>query len=251
MVPLCAEKILHGDTSLLDADPVGRWLRILGRPKPGMTANQVSGRLQALAPEGFRATVVSTWPAQQREKWLRLPLTAQSAANGLSILREDYREALFVLMAIAGMVLLIGCANMSNLLLARGAARQRELAIRMALGSGRGRLVRQMLTESLLLSFLGAALGVLVAVWGTRLLVKFLDVSLDLAPDLRVLGFAAGVAILTGLLVGLAPAWRVASADPMTTIKAKAGQGGSGRGSGAGKLLVIGQVVLSTDRKST
>jgi putative ABC transport system permease protein len=246
MVPLCAEKILHGDTSLLDADPSGRWLRILGRPQPGMSASQASARLDAIAPEVFRATVVSKWPAQQREKWLRLPLTGQTAANGLSTLREDYRQALFVLMAIAGMVLLIGCANMSNLLLARGAARHREIAIRMALGSGRGRLVRQLLTESLLISFLGAAMGVLVAVWSTSLLVKFLDVSLDLTPDPRVLAFTVGVAILTGLLVGLAPAWRGARADPMTAIKAKAGQGGLGRGSGVGKLLVIGQVVLST-----
>src|SRR6202043_2278801 len=119
--------ILHGDTSLLDADPAGRWLRILGRPKPVTSANKASARLHALAPEVFRATVVSKWPAEQREKWLRLPLTA---ANGLSTLREDYRQALFVLMAIAGMVLLIGCANMSNLLLARGAARHREIAIR-------------------------------------------------------------------------------------------------------------------------
>ena len=245
MVPLCAEKILHGDSSLLDADPAGRWLRILGRPTPGTPASTTSARLQALAPEVFRATVVSKWPAQQREKWLRLPLTGQSAANGLSTLREDYRLALYVLMAIAAMVLLIGCANMSNLLLARGAARHREIAIRMALGSGRGRLVRQMLTESLLLSFLGAALGVLVAVWGTSLLVKFLDISLDLAPDPRVLGFTAGVAILTGLLVGVAPAWRGTRADPMAAMKSGHALGRRS-GSGTGKLLVIGQVVLST-----
>jgi len=103
MVPLCAEKILHGDTSLLDADPAGRWLRILGRPKPGTSGSHVSARLQALAPEVFRATVQPKWPLQDREKWLRLPLSAQTAANGLSSLREDYRQALFVLMAIAGM----------------------------------------------------------------------------------------------------------------------------------------------------
>jgi len=242
MVPLCAEKILHGDTTLLDGDPSGRWLRILGRLKPGTSSIQSSARLRALGPEVFRATVQSKWPAQEREKWLRLPLTA---ANGLSFLREEYRQTLFVLMAIAGMVLLIGCANVSNLLLARGAVRQREIAIRMALGSGRGRLVRQVLTESLLLSFLGAGLGVLVAVWGTSLLVKFLDVSLDLSPDPRVLGFTAGVAILTGLLFGLAPAWQGAHADPMEAMKA--GQRGSirGAGSGASKLLVIGQVVLA------
>ena len=245
MVPLCAEKILHGDTTLLDADPSGRWLRILGRPRPGTSASQASARLRALAPEVFRATVRSKWSAEDREKWLRLPLTAQSAATGLSYLREDYRQALFILMAIAGMVLLIGCANMSNLLLARGAARHREIAIRVALGSGRGRLIRQTLTESLLLSFLGTGLGVLLAVWGTGLLVRFLDVSLDLTPDPRVLGFTAGIALLTGLLFGLAPAWRGARADLMADMKA--GSRGSVRGSGAGsgRLLVVGQVALS------
>jgi putative ABC transport system permease protein len=245
MVPLCAEKILHGDTTLLDGDPSGRWLHIIGRPKPGTSASQVTARLNTLAPAVFRATLLEEWPAQDREKWLRLPLTAQSAATGLSFLRENYRQALLVLMGIAGMVLLIGCANISNLLLARGAARHREIAIRMALGSGRGRLIRMALTESLLLSFIGAGLGVLVAVWGTNLLVNFLDVSLDLTPDPRVLGFTAGLAILSGLLFSLAPAWRGARADPIAAMKA----GGRGcirsSGFGAGKLLVVGQVVLS------
>lgn len=163
----------------------------------------------------------------------------------MSSLREEYRPALLVLMAIAGAVLLIGCANVSNLLLGRAAVRHREMAIRIALGSGRGRLIRQLLTESLLLSFIGAGLGVLVAVWGTSLLVRFLDVSLDLTPDLRVLGFTAGVAILSGLLFGLAPAWCGAHADPMVALKA--GDRGLVRGSGpsASKLLLIGQVALS------
>jgi predicted permease len=245
MVPLCAEKILHGDTTLLDADPSGRWLRILGRPGPGTSASRVSARLRAIAPEVFRATVRSKWAAQDREKWLRLSLTAQGAATGLSYLRENYRQALFILLAIAGMVLLIGCANMSNLLLARGAARHREIAIRVALGSGRGRLIRQMLTESLLLSFLGTGLGVLLAVWGTKLLVKFLDVSLDLTPDPRVLGFTAGIAIITGVLFGLAPAWRGSRADPMATMKAGSRGLVPGSGAGSGKALVIGQVALS------
>src|SRR5260370_19225573 len=155
MVPLCAEKILHADPALLDADRAGRWRRIIGRPKPGTSASQAAARLKALAPEVFRSTVLPKWPAQEQEKWLRVPLAAQTAANGLSSLREEYRRALLVLMAIAGMVLLIGCANVSNLLLARGAVRHREIAIRMALGSGRGRLVRHFLTESLLLAFIG------------------------------------------------------------------------------------------------
>jgi putative ABC transport system permease protein len=245
MAPLCAEKILHGDTTLLDADPSGRWLRILGRPKPGTSADQASARLRALAPEVFRTTVRSKWSVQDREKWLRLSLTARSAATGLSYLRENYRQTLFILMTIAGIVLLIGCANMSNLLLARGAARHREIAIRVALGSGRGRLIRQLLTESLLLSFLGTGLGVLLAVWGTGLLVKFLSVSLDLTPDPRVLGFTAGIALFTGLLFGLAPAWRGTRVDPMAAMKAGSRSVVPGSGSGSGKLLVVGQVALS------
>lgn len=245
MVPLCAEKILHGDSTLLDADPSGRWLRIIGRPKPGMSASQASERLRALAPEVFRTTILPKWSAEERDRWLQTPLAAQTAANGLSSLREDYREALLMLLSIAGMVLLIGCANVSNLLLARAEVRGREIAIRMALGSGRGRLIRQLLTESLLLSFIGAGLGVLIAVWGTKVLVNFLDVSLDLTPDLRVLGFTAGVAILSGLLFGLAPARRGLQVDLVAAMKAGTRGLIRGTGSNAGKLLVMGQVVLS------
>jgi len=245
MVPLCAEKILHGDTSLLDADPSCRWLRILGRPTHGISESQASARLRALAPDVFRATVGSKWPAQDRDRWLRLTLMAESAATGLSYLREDYRASLFFLMAIAAVVLLIGCANMSNLLMARGAARHREIAIRVALGCGRGRLIRQLLTESLLLSFLGTAVGVLLAVWCTRLLVKYLDVSLDLTPDPRVLGFTAAMALLTGLLFGMAPAWRGARTDPIAAMKGSSRGVVSGSGAGFGKLLVVGQVALS------
>src|ERR1700684_2691403 len=124
-------------------------------------------------------------------------------------------------MVVVGVVLLIACANVANLLLARGAARQREIAIRIALGSGRGRLIRQLLTESLLLSFGGAALGVLFAQWGTRLLVTLLSTSrssvfLDLSVDGRMLAFTAGVATLTGLLFCLARAWRGTRARPTT-----------------------------------
>ncbi|PYT21349.1 MAG: hypothetical protein DMG57_38930 [Acidobacteria bacterium] len=130
----------------------------------------------------------------------------QSTANGQSDLRKDSREALGILMAISGIVLLIACANVANLMLARGVSREREVAISIALGSSKGRLVRQLLTESLLVSSVGTTLGVLFARWGVPLLVRFLDVFLALAPDARVLAFNAGVATVTGLLAPALPA---------------------------------------------
>ena len=152
---------------------------------------------------------------------------------------------MIILLAVTGVVLLIACANVANLLFARGAARRREIAIRLALGCGRGRVVRQFLAESLLLSGAGAALGVLFAKWGTQLLVRFLDVFLDLTPDIRVLAFTAGVAILTGLLFGIAPAWRASDVQPLAAMKANSRGVIEGSRFGLGKVLVMAQVALS------
>jgi predicted permease len=167
------------------------------------------------------------------------------AANGISYLRRQYQQPLMILMTIVGVVLLIACANVANLLLARGAARQREIAIRMAVGGSRGRLIRQLLTENLLLSGIGAMLGVLFAEWGARLLVRFLDAPLVLALDVRVLAFTAGVAILTGLLFGIAPAWRGTRVDPQFAMKRNARGVIEGTKLGLGKVLVTAQVALS------
>ncbi|HLJ14441.1 MAG TPA: ABC transporter permease [Bryobacteraceae bacterium] len=243
-VPLCAEKILHGETSLLN-DRAGWWIRIIGRPKPGISPTQVTARLKTLAPEIYKATVPQKWRVEDQDQYLKRTLDTQSAANGLSYLRQQYRQALIILMVVAGVVLLIACANMANLLLARGATRQREIAIRLALGSGRGRLIRQLLTESLLLSGIGAALGVLLADWGTSLLVRYLDVFLDLKPDVRVLAFTACVAILSGLLFGIAPAWRGTSVLPQAAMKANSRGVIEGSKFGPGKVLVMLQVALS------
>jgi predicted permease len=177
----------------------------------------------------------------------------QMAAKGPSNVRSTYRQALIILMVIAGVVLLIACANVANLLLARSAARQREIAIRMALGSGRGRLMRQFLTESMLLSMTGAMLGIVFAHWGARLLVGLLSsnvyhehgVFLDLSIDARVLAFTAGIAILTGLLFGLAPAWRSTQIDPQPAMKATAQGMMEGGKFGLGKVLVVLQMALS------
>jgi putative ABC transport system permease protein len=247
-VPLCAEKIIRAENSALD-ERLAIWLRVIGRPKPGISARQAEARLRTLASPIFEATVPPNL-SPERKSFQIHTFETQTVANGLSFLRQDYRQALLVLMAIVGVVLLIACANVANLLLARGAARQREIAIRMALGSGRWRLIRQLLTESLLLSLTGAALGILFAHWGARLLVGFLSlgqnkVFLDLSIDYRVLTFTGGVAILTGLLFGLAPAWKGTRVDPQSAMKANARGTIEGAKFGIGKALVVLQVALS------
>jgi putative ABC transport system permease protein len=232
MVPLCAEKIIQAESSLLDINTIPGWLRLLGRPKAGIPAAQVTARLNMIAPAVFQATVPRNKHSEEQQEYVRRTLDTEPAAGGISYVRSQYSQALTILMTIAAVVLLIACANIANLLLARGAARRREIAIRTALGAGRARLIRQLLTESLLLSFVGTAAGILVAHWSARLLVRYLDIYLDLTPDARVLAFTAAVAALTTLLFGLAPALR-------TTGPPVRG------GSGLGKLLVTAQIALS------
>jgi predicted permease len=248
-VPLCTEKIVRGEFSSLDYRS-SWWLRVIGRPKPGVSASQAQARLKTLAPLIFEATVPPGWKAEDQQEYRKRSLDTQPAANGFSNLRKQYQPALMVLMAIVGVVLLISCANVANLLLARSAVRQREIAIRIALGSGRGRLMRQLLTESLVLSLSGAALGILFAQWGARLLVRLLSVGgsqvfLDLNIDLRVLAFTAGVSILTALLFGLAPAWRGTAVNPQSAMKANGRGVIEGSKFGLGKALVVAQVALS------
>jgi putative ABC transport system permease protein len=248
-VPVCTEKIIHGETTMLDQRSAW-WLRVIGRPKPLITANQAEARLKTLAGQIFEATVPPRYKAEDQQRYRKNTFDIQSAANGLSNVRRQYQQALMVLMAIVGVVLLIACANVANLLLARSAARQHEIAIRMALGSGRARLMRQLLTESMVLSLSGAALGILFAQWGTRLLVSFLSsggnkVFLDLGLDVRVLAFTAGVAVLTGLLFGLAPAWRGTRVEPQSAMKANGRGVIEGSRFGLGKTLVVVQVALS------
>ena len=222
----------------------------IGRPKPGVSQAQVTARLKTLAPEIFKATLPPNWRPQDQNEYLSNTFEAVPVANGISYMRSKYQRALSILMGITALVLLIACANVANLLLAKSAGRQREIAIRMALGLRRARLMRQLLTESLVLSLTGAALGILFANWGARLLVRYLSaygnqVFLDLTIDSRVLAFTAGVAILTGLLFGLAPAWRGTRVDPQSAMKANARGVIEGAKFGLGKALVVAQVALS------
>ncbi len=247
-VPLCAQAMLYGPKVL---DARSRWyLDIMLRPEQGVSDAQLDARLAAIAPGVFAATVPPNFSAADQRDYRKLTLGAEPAATGLSDLRRPYRIALFTLMAIVAVVLVVACANIANLLLARAAARQREMAIRMAMGAGRWRLVRQLLTESLLLAAIGAALGILFARWASGLLVGFLAtgsraVFLDLSLDVRVLGFTIAVGVGTVALFGLAPAWRAGRVDPQLAMKA----GGRGVVGDArhrlGRWLVVGQVALS------
>jgi putative ABC transport system permease protein len=248
--PLCSEAVVQGAGSELDRRS-SWYLQIVGRPKENVTPQQIRTRFAALAPAIIDATLPPNWPVEATAHYKRSVFSVSPAAKGFSDLRSTYKRALYVLMVIVGLVLAVACANVGNLLLARAATRRREMAVRLALGAGRARLIRQLVTESLFLSAVGAILGGVFAFWGSRLLVGLLShggdvVSLDLAPDVRVLAFTIGVATLTGLIFGLVPAWSAGRVDPQTAMKAH------GRGLTDGpsrfrvaKALVVAQIALS------
>lgn len=249
-VPICGEAVIRGKSNRLDSG-TDWWLTVTGRLKPGWSLEQATAQLQAISPSLFETTLPANYPPVSVEKYRGFKLTAVAAGAGVSLLRENYERSLWLLLAIAGLVLLIACANLANLLLARASAREREIAVRQALGASRGRLVRQLLVESLLLAVVGAGLGALLAQSLSRLLVTFIStdgdtVFLDLGPDWRVLGFAVGLAMLTCILFGLAPAMRATRVELGAVMKA------GGRGLTASRerfslrrALVVMQVALS------
>ncbi len=210
--PLCATAQFDGKGSRLD----GRswwWLRVVGRIKAGASRGGLTARLSVLSPGVFNAALPQDWSSDMQRDFVKQTLTAVPAATGTSFLRRQFGQPLRILMAVVGLVLLIACANIASLMLARAAARHKEIAVRQALGASRLRVIRQLLTECILLSSAGALLGVIFARWGTVLLVRFISttqnaVFLALSLDGRVLGFAAAVAALTAVLFGLLPAVR-------------------------------------------
>jgi predicted permease len=200
------------------------WLRALVRLQPGLSAARAKARLAALWPHISARAIPPAWTLDRRQGIANASFEFRQGGTGWTYLRSIFRKPLLVLMAVVALVLLIACANVANLLLARGAARQKEIAIRLAIGAGRGRIIRQLLAESTLLSLLGATLGValawpcagflIAAVSSTRM-----PIALDLTPNWHVLAFTTAVAIATGVLFGLAPALQVTATEPSPVLK--------------------------------
>lgn len=255
-VPLAFEPQLNRDFPMIDrpGQPGPWWIQIMGRMKPGATREQVfaamDGQFQRLALERMPA------PRREGEK----TEIAASAYPHLRVLpgqygqwemRYRYSTSIYFLLGIGGLTLLIACANVANMLLSRGVTRRHEITVRLAVGAGRSRLIRQLLTESLLLSILSGGAGILFAVWGCRALVamssdgSMLPANLDYRLDWRVLGFTLAVSLLTGLLFGVAPAWRSTRLDLNSGLKANGRQGSSISNSLLSKTLVVLQVAMS------
>src|SRR5438046_5957784 len=188
-LPLCAEALLRGQQAGTGRRAVW-WLDIMGRLKPGWTAERAQAQVAAISPGVYQATVSPTYSADWAKNYTSFTLTARPAGTGVSNLRSAYATQLWALLGATGLVLLLTCLNLANLMLARSTARGREVAVRLAIGASRRRVVRQMLSESVLLAGLGAVGGLLLARWISQALVRLLDagssrIFMDLAPDWR------------------------------------------------------------------
>jgi predicted permease len=248
-LPVCSQPFLN-TRNRLDSSTQW-WLSVIGRRDPSWPVKRVAAHLGAASPAIFAATLRPDYPVESVKDYLAMKLTAAPSAAGVSMLRETYSDPLRFLLGISGLVLLITCANLASLMLARTSAREREMAVRLAIGAGRSRLIRQVLSESLLLSLAGAVAGAVLARTLSRGLVAFLNtannpVSLDFKQDWRLFAFLLAVSLVTCVLFGLAPALRASRTAPGAAMKT----GGHGMTASRGRLgfrgaLVVSQVALS------
>jgi predicted permease len=258
-LPLATEQLLNPLNSRLHRDDL-EWLYLMGSLKPGAEARQAQSHLTAELQQWLWSTGYAqatpeqrsdrTLVEQAREEIARQHIRLTSASGGVNKMQEEYSRGLRLLETLSGLVLLITCANIASLLLARGVAGRLQTAVRLALGAPRRRLIRQMLTESVILALAGGAAGLYIAYAGTHaiLLLAFRGadyVPIDARPSLPVLGFALLLSLVTGIVFGVAPAWITSLTDPAETLRG-AGRSTRDRSSSAQKPLVILQVALST-----
>jgi predicted permease len=249
IVPLSAEPLIRGRESGVE-NPRRTSLGIMVRLKTGQTIDGATAALRGVQPLIREATLPTSWNAQQQSRYMRQPWTLLPAASGRSSMRTRFQQPLTVLTVVVALVLLIACANVANLLLARATGRTHELRMRRSLGASRTRLARQFLVESMMLASMGAAVGLILAMWSSPLLVGQLStmtsaVFLDLQLNWRVLGFCAGIAMGTTMLFGTAPAFFAARVRASDILK-EVGSGLAGaRRAGPGSAIVIAQVALS------
>jgi putative ABC transport system permease protein len=248
-IPLGDEPLIRGRETALDRRS-NYWLNVIVRLKAGASYESATAALRGIQPQVRESAMPQDWTPKLQADFLKDPFVAAPAATGVSFLRYRYQRPLLTILVVVALVLLVACANIANLLLARATARRHELSVRIALGASRWQMARQLLAESLVLSAAGAAVGIVCAWFGSRALVAQLStgvsrVTLDMPLDWRVLAFTAAVAVATALIFGVAPAVRASRAEPIDALKENrrtaAGDGRFGVSSG----LVVAQVALS------
>ena len=249
IVPIAAAETFDGKEAGLD-ERSRWWLEIMLRRAPGQSAEQATAILNDLRPVIRAETTPRDWKADDQASYLKDPFTVIDGATGQSSLRDRFAQPITIILVVVGAVLLIACANIANLLLARATARRHEMSVRLALGASRLVLARQLIAESAIIAIAGAALGLVLAQFGSALLIQQLAssagrVTLDTAIDWRVLGFTSGVAFLTTMLFGLAPAFGVAGVQPQDALKEQSRSVTGDRRMGIRNVLVVAQVALS------
>jgi predicted permease len=249
-IPLQQEPLITGDTSIL-RQPISAWLRVIGRLRPGATTDGMSARLTGILRQWMQhdSGYPSNWMPGIIESLPKQTITVVPAGAGVGIMKEQYGRSLQILLGVCGLVLLIACANVANLLLARAVARRGQTAVRLAIGATRRQIVTQALAESVLLAVAGGVAGIFVAIGAARLLLALAFAGttflpIDTRPAPMVLAFAFGLALVTGIVFGAAPAWFATRTDPIDALRG-AGRSTGDHSSFARRALLIVQATLS------